>query len=464
MPSSLSASPAHSSGSSSGYARPEKLHPASLPKSLEVATDADFADCASDASWMSVSSTSFDEMPDSMPARLLTSPPSFCPPPVPTWQGRVMERSASSPWVSRGSERMIGVGGASPPVIELRLSLRGLFVREAAAPCAVLYASTVEGGVEKIGATEAVAGATDPHFATRFLFSPKRECQPTLLVKVYGRGPPARGNPQIGRAEVDLGKALGRPGGRVTVPLVLAGKRRDGSTVGAEVSVFVEPVAAGVCARGVAGVPGPGCLVPGMGKVVFRVDCAALRRKGLAAAAGRKGVVQFYEILRRRGEAGGGTSWTTVYRSEDGRRESAQGYVLFKPAFIDEGALHNGRPERELRFVFLKRNARPAPHEVVCHATTSAADLLMRPRGPGRARTAVPLNGADADYEGMGALQCVATRRDPRREDVVVVDLSVNIFMPRGYTSALNDNYVRRRGVVRGRRNDRSSCRSSSSV
>lgn len=391
------------------------------------------------ASWMSISAASLASMPASSDGGR---------------GGRGGAGFPAQPATPRALLRARARGGT----VELRLAARHLLNKDTLSlsdPFAVLYADHFGVGVERIGQTETVYDDLSPAFVTRFVFTPRNSRFGTVLVELYDRDDPDEDAPLarhdfLGRAEVDVNDLLDEPGGRINLNLLRAEGATRGRTDRGSVSVFAEVLRDAAASRGVARRPARagGPLRPGV--VVFRVNCAALRRKGVPV--GKRAVVQFFEIQRKRPEAGGGLSWTTVHRSEDGRRVNAEGYVEFKSASLDELALHNGQPERELRLVFYKRNVR-TEHDLVCYAALSLADVVSSPprahRGRAGAHAAVPLVGNYADYEGMGAMQITGLTRDPRRDDVLVLDLSVDIFMPRGYTSALNDTHVRRR--VRGK-------------
>lgn len=265
-----------------------------------------------------------------------------------------------------------------------------------------------DGSLVEKGVTESVVVAATITWTARALLNVREGESARLVLDAMG------GDRFLGRAVVDVRDVM-ESGMRAQVAL-------EGGS--GSVSVVAERVCGAGVATGVARRGRPGV-------IVLRVNCAALRRKGL----GKRGVVLFYEVQRRRVEGGGGVSWTPVYRSEEGgRRVNDAGYIEFRNAHVDEGALHNGDPERELRLVVLKRGFR-GDDEVVCYAGFTAEKLVIERRG-------APLIGTYVEFEGVGAMQTMGVRKG-MTDDVVVVDISVDIFAARGFNSALNDGVLR---------------------
>lgn len=339
-----------------------------------------------------------------------------------------------------------------PRLVELRLSARNLLNKDHLSlsdPFAVLSADHFGVGVERLGVTETIFDDLNPSWVTRFVFPARNLDQSTILIEIYDRDSNGKGaalskHDFLGRCEVRMGEVLNAPSRRVCLDLLRMEGVSRGRTERGSVSVFTEVLEDERSALGVARVPLPDTNQMRTGTLVLRVNCASLKRKVLVGKALK--TRQFYEIQRRRPEKCGGVSWTTVYRSEDGRRMNGNGYIEFKSSSMDELALHNGQPDRDLRFVFFSRNIRK-DHDMVCYAQTSATELASCHGDSGhRAGSAVPLVGDFQDYDGMGAMQIVGSRRDEKRNDVLVLDINVDIFMlPSnvGYVSALNRNYIR---------------------
>lgn len=301
--------------------------------------------------------------------------------------------------------------------VEMRFMARGLKGRGRGVFLVIL--GEEEGGkLAKKGETEVVWDCNEPSFTARAVLSVRAEEVSRLVLEVRDYG---NAGACLGRATVDVHGVLATKCMRQEVEL-------ENAPRGGLVVVGERLLGAGI-ARGVARKGRPGT-------IVLRVNCAALRKKGLAM----RPVTVFYELQRRRAEAGGGASWIPVYRSEDGgRRVNGAGYIEFRNAHVDEESLHNGDPSRRLRLVVFKRGEK-AEHEVVCHAECSAEDVVVK-------MGSAPLVGMFAEYERMGAMQTMGVRKG-MTNDVVVVDISVDIFMAKGYHSVLNDGFMRRTSVM----------------
>jgi hypothetical protein len=165
----------------------------------------------------------------------------------------------------------------------------------------------------------------------------------------------------------------------------------------------------------------------------------------------------FYEIARERCETDGRRSWTTIYRSRDGRRINSEGFFQFSATVLDETDFHNGRPDRQLRFVVFKRNNK-ARNQLVCFAQVSLEEMvtiaLGAPACPSNRKTGmsvlatnkprlghVPLVfpkgvGGKMEWVERGTMRVVSLLRDPARNDTVVIDLRADISLPRAYISS----------------------------
>lgn len=344
-------------------------------------------------------------------------------------------------------------------LIEVRLSAKNLLNKDHLSlsdPFAVLRADHFGVGVERLGETETVFDDLNPCWVSRFLYPMRDLKNSNILVDIYDRDSNDKSallsrHDFLGRCEFGLGELLNAPCQRLTLDLL----RMQGVTKGRKdrgtVSLFAELLSDEHTAMGAVRAPLPGSRQMRTGKLVLRVNCASLKRKVAVGAALK--TRQFYEIQRRRKESCGGVSWTTIYRSENGRKLNAGGYIEFKTVSMDELKLHNGQPDRELRFAFFSRNIRK-DHDRVCYAQTTAAELAdCHENGEHKSGCAVPLVGDFQDYDGMGAMQIVGSRRDDRRDDVLVLDINVDIFMlpgRLGYVSALNRNFIRPGRIGRG--------------
>lgn len=392
--------------------------------------------------------------------------------------------------------------------VELRIEAYNLLNTDTLSlsdPFVVLYADHFGVGAEELGRTETVFDDLNPKFQTRFVFTYRTSRSSNVIIELYDRdwlseNASLTRHDFLGRTEVDVASVLDEPGGRVTLELRPAEGKKDARMDRGMVSIFAEVLLDPELGYGVARRPRPKQVYQGSrspsqfllsdhdlkisddvaslhsdyteksrasqmqqvlemrqflqnsitrpGIVVLRVNCAALKRKkSVSGLISSREVVQFFELQRKRAEARGKTSWTTVYRSEDGRRINSNGYIEFKTAALNESAIHNGQPRRELRFVFYRRNVRSA-HDMVCYAQASLAELVTDRRGHSLA--AVPLCGQYTDDEGLGAMQVVGCQRDPTRDDTLVLDLSVDIFMPRGYCSSLMESRARQKIVGGG--------------
>jgi hypothetical protein len=348
-----------------------------------------------------------------------------------------------------------GSGGGGALGVEMRMEAHGLLNKDTLSlsdPFAVLYADHFGIGLEELGRTETVYDDLNPRWQTRFVFPYRPARHANVIIELYDRDDPNEDAPLtrhdfLGRAEVDLLNVLDQPGGRLRVKL----RRAEGVTKGrgrrGHISVFAEVLLDDRDARGIARFcPVRGVSLPGI--LVLNLRAAALLKKGFQHAFGSADVIQFYEVQRSRREASGITSWTVVYRSEDGQHVDDKGYVEFLPAIFNESAVHNSQPDRSLRFAVYKRNVQRG-HERICYAQVSASELVARRSGTGSG-CAVPLWGQEVDERTPGALHVSRVCRDVAHPGALVVDVLVDTVPHGSYVSALTPGSRCRKKVIGG--------------
>lgn len=195
-------------------------------------------------------------------------------------------------------------------------------------------------------------------------------------------------------------------------------------------------------------------LVPDPGlTVVFRIRSALLRDHcTLGTPLGRR-ITQFYEIQRERVE-GSHTSWSCVFRSNDGIDVDRNNYIVFEDVNLDERTFNNMQRERKIRVAFYRRHVR-SQHELISYVSTSLAELLT-PRFRA-SDVALKMEGEFGDDDGLGNVlvrrvdrwvaegKGASVERAPAREDVRI-NLRADHFLHRKYVSSLNDapGHVRR--------------------
>lgn len=182
--------------------------------------------------------------------------------------------------------------------------------------------------------------------------------------------------------------------------------------------------------------------------ITFRVKTTLLRDTYRLATAicGRK-VTQFYEIQRERKE-GFQTSWSCVYRSEDGISVNKFNYVAFEDVIIDERILNNGQRDTNLRIAFFKRNVRKS-HQLICYSSWTLEQVL----DPKFWRNDVPfpMEGQFRDENGLGnvhfrrdegppLLTSSSSSHDSFSDNRnVVLHLRADHFLNNKFVSSLND-------------------------
>jgi hypothetical protein len=364
-----------------------------------------------------------------------------------------------------GTTALTLVDDVRPALVEIRIEANALSLRKPDV-FAVVYASHATGGVE-LGRTETVFSNADPSFYTRFIFSYTSRSRPTnVLIELFERGSsneaaPLSSRTFLGRADfIVCPLFLSTSGGRQTAPMRRGGtiqcgimqSMRSNSSSGT-ISLIAERI------QDPADCCGIGTTRSGVGIIVFRLDCAALRQRNAFGILG--GVCTMsYEVAREREESDGSFTWTTVYRSRAGRRVNADGYCQFPPAVLDEVILHNSCPERQLRITIFKQCAK-AGVETVCYAQTSAAQLSRIGCGssqfPSDISSYVSLKQelkrnlgeipmvqrqqdgggpADSGHGTLGWMRITGMKRDPTRNDTVVIDLRADISLPQAMTSS----------------------------
>lgn len=184
-------------------------------------------------------------------------------------------------------------------------------------------------------------------------------------------------------------------------------------------------------------------------RITFCVKSTLLRDAYRLATAicGRK-VTQFYEIQCERKE-GFQSSWSCVYRSEDGISVNKFNYVAFEDVMIDERILNNGQRDANLRIVFFKRNVRK-PHQLICYSSWTLEQVLDEKFW----RNDVPfqMEGQYRDENGLGN---VHFRRDEAPPLLIsssssshdsfsdnrniVLQLRADHFLNNKFVSSLND-------------------------
>lgn len=173
--------------------------------------------------------------------------------------------------------------------------------------------------------------------------------------------------------------------------------------------------------------------------IVFRVSAATLSTIGFFGRT----VTQFYELQREREEANGETSWSCVYRSEDGTNVDSNNYVIYDEMCVTEQQLHNMQPDRRLRLAFFRRRTRSS-HELISYVITSVADVLRM--GNELDQASIPLQGLYSDQDGLGYVILSEVQRVPlhspnKKSDrfELQIHLRADHFLHHNFVSSLHD-------------------------
>lgn len=187
--------------------------------------------------------------------------------------------------------------------------------------------------------------------------------------------------------------------------------------------------------------------VPGL-RLTFRVRSALLRDvySVKSALCGRK-VIQFFEIQRLR-QLSSSTTWSCVYRSDDGIQVDSYNYVVFDDISMDERTLNNLQRDRMLRIAFYKRHVR-SQHELICYSNWTVDEILE----DGYFEKDVPfrMEGEFGDDDGLGsmyfrresgtALLCNSPFLGANDEqNNLVVHVRADHFLNSKFVSSLNDS------------------------
>lgn len=322
-------------------------------------------------------------------------------------------------------------------------------------------------GSEEIGRSETCLDDLNPRWTTTvtFTYVPRASrLENFLIVDIFDRDDP-KGSAKLqrhdflGRATFTVEDVLAAPAYRLDIPLVDSSEHKRGMFCGkprGELSVCAEVLQnALVGTSSSPGAPGSRAVrsvssfssISGA-TVMFYVTSAALRKKNVASLG--KHIVQWFELQRERAEANGGTSWSCVFRSEDGTVVEADGYVHFKPAILTERALHNMQPDRRLRLAFYKRNTR-TKHELISYVSSSMEEVLEIGEAKGGEPTTLRMEGLYSDEEGLGSVQVRSSVRhaSDQADASIHVFLRGDHFLHRNYISSLNDSSTRRRSLLK---------------